>query len=569
MAGDTPLRYDVAILGGGPAAATAGSLLKKYAPQLRVGIFEKERFPRDHVGESLLPAVTKILAEMGAWDKVEAANFPIKLGGTYRWGSTDELWRLDFLSDAEFTEAARPGVYQGQRAATAFQVDRSIYDHILLDHAASLGCDVFQEAEVVVVSAEGDFVTGLAVRQAEKGDFKVKARWYVDGTGEKGVLRRALNLPTDTPTTLRNIAFWDYWNHARWAERYADVATRIQVMSLGWGWMWFIPVGETRTSVGLVLPADYYKATGKRPEELYLQAVSEEPLIAELTATATREGKFETTKDWNYLTGRLSGENWFLIGDSCGFADPILSAGLTLAQTSGRKAAYSILELMRKRFPPAWLKEQYSEGHRAQIREHMRFAEFWYAGNGRFTDLQAHCAEIAASAGLRLSPKEAFAWLGTGGFALDQPGTASAATFPIRGVKAMASHISGGEVESPISGSNMAQANLDGAIEEPFAVYREGAILAVPALRRGDSKLPFGGYFEALLHRLAQPTQIGAALDSAASEIAGRSGRSFDAERSDLVGALEALVLDGWVRVWHDASSPETAFDSGSDGSSR
>ncbi|MBV8514105.1 MAG: tryptophan 7-halogenase, partial [Acidobacteria bacterium] len=117
--------YDLAIVGGGPAGSTVASLLKKYQPELKVAIFEREKFPREHIGESQLPAISPILNELGAWDKVEAANFPIKVGATYRWGNTKGLWKFDFLLHP-FEDEPRPGKYNQQRESTAFQVDRSV-----------------------------------------------------------------------------------------------------------------------------------------------------------------------------------------------------------------------------------------------------------------------------------------------------------------------------------------------------------------------------------------------------------------------------------------------------------
>ncbi len=117
---------DVAIIGGGPAGSTAGTLLRKYGPELKIAIFEREVFPRDHIGESQLPAISVILQEMGVWDKVEAANFPIKIGSTNRWGKNPELWDFEFFPSERFIDEVRPAAYQGQRRYTAFQVDRSI-----------------------------------------------------------------------------------------------------------------------------------------------------------------------------------------------------------------------------------------------------------------------------------------------------------------------------------------------------------------------------------------------------------------------------------------------------------
>src|SRR6185437_15814555 len=102
----------------------------------------------------------------------------------------------------------------------------------------------------------------------------VKARYYVDCTGESGKLRRALEIPVDVPTSLQNIAFWDYWQDAQWAETYGFGGTHVQIMSLGWGWIWFIPITPTRTSIGLVLPAEYFKKSGKTREQIYMDAVA-------------------------------------------------------------------------------------------------------------------------------------------------------------------------------------------------------------------------------------------------------------------------------------------------------
>src|ERR1700722_6847444 len=128
--------YDVVVIGGGPAGSTLGSMLRTYDKDISVLILERDSFPRDHVGESQLPIIGAYLDEIGVWDKIEAANFPIKVGATYRWGLTPDLWNFEFLPNAEFDDQPRPGKYEGQRLRTAFQVDRSVYDDILLRHAA-------------------------------------------------------------------------------------------------------------------------------------------------------------------------------------------------------------------------------------------------------------------------------------------------------------------------------------------------------------------------------------------------------------------------------------------------
>jgi flavin-dependent dehydrogenase len=230
--------YDVVVIGGGPGGSTVGSLLKKHMPSLSVAIFEKEKFPRDHVGESQLPSVSAVLHEMGCWEKVEAAGFPIKVGGTYRWGQSDQLWDFNFTEPQYLKDMERPGKYEGPRTYTAFQVDRAPYDEILLDHSAELGCDVFQETmvrEVMREPTDPDAIEGLKIQTKDGEDREVRAKYYIDASGAAAVLRRAMDVPVDTHKGLQNVAFWDYWENAEWAVEIGVGGTRVQVLSLGSG----------------------------------------------------------------------------------------------------------------------------------------------------------------------------------------------------------------------------------------------------------------------------------------------------------------------------------------------
>ena len=544
---------DVAIIGGGPAGATLGTLLRKHAPRLSVAIVERERFPRDHVGESQLPAISAILDEMGVWDSVEAAGFPIKIGGTYRWGQTDELWDFEFVAGAQFRDEARPARYAGQRRATAFQVDRSIYDTILLDHAKATGCDVRQETGVASVERTGDRVDALVLSDGER----LTARYYVDASGESGVLRRAMAVGTQAPTALRNIAIWDYWQDARWATTLGNGGTRIQVMSLGWGWLWFIPITPTRTSIGLVLPVDYYKRSGKTKEALYAEAIAAEPLIARLVAEARPEGDVQATKDWNFVADRLHGENWFLTGDAGGFADPILSAGMTLAHTSARTLAYTLAELERSEHDPAWLRAKYDEGSRTQIRHHMQFADYWYSSNGRFTDLKEYCSEIARTAGLSLDADQAFRWLATGGFALERPGSAQAIGFPLRSLKFITQLFGDGSRSTwEVAKTNFWRLDLKDAVEERSAHYENGRVVSVRAFRRGDKLLPLVGIVGHAVKAIGDHLTATKVMVECGKAVVEKERIPWDAAMVAIAETIEGLIAEGWVKAKALPSQP-------------
>ena len=501
--------FDVIIVGGGPGGSTCGSMLKKYAPELKVGIFEREVFPREHVGESLLPAVCKVLAEIGAWDKVEAADFPIKIGATYRWGATDELWDFEFLPGSEYKDEPRPGKFEGDRSLTAFQVDRAVYDKILLDHSRSLGCEVTEGVRVVEVLTEGDSVKGLVLSNGET----VTAKYYIDGSGISGIIRKAFDVPVDYPTNLRNIAVWDYWQNAEWAVSVGAAGTRIIVMSLGYGWIWFIPISSTRTSIGFVVPLEYFKKSGLKPEEVYRKALADEPFISKLIKNAQCENIFTTTNDWSYIADRLSGDNWFLIGDTCGFADPILSAGMTLAMMGARQVAYSILAMERKEHDAQWLRSFYNDAHRGRIRQHVLFADFWYTSNGQFTDLIENTAEIAKKSGLDLTPDAAFRWLGTGGFAQEDQSAPLIGGFAIQAVQVVNQKFTQQKVVWNVATNNVFKINLEGATEEEIPILFEGKIWAKRAFKRGGKMLPKYGMFDIIMLLLDKESEISLAVE--------------------------------------------------------
>jgi flavin-dependent dehydrogenase len=542
---------DVAVIGGGPGGSTLGIFLRKYNPQIKVEIFEREIFPRDHVGESQLPLTPHYLAEMGVWDRVEAAGFPIKIGATYKWGKTKELWDFDFIVGGDLKDEPRPAKFEGQRRFTAFQVDRAVYDKILLDYAKELGCGVHEGVSVTKVKRDGDRVEGLELSTGEN----VTASYYIDASGHVGTLRRAMDVPVEYPTGLQNIAVWDYWQNAEWAENIGIGGTRVQVMSVGYGWIWFIPLGPTRTSIGLIMPVEYYKNSKKRPEELYLEAIAGEPRISTLTKNGHRENKLATTKDWSFLASRMYGENWFLVGESAGFADPILAAGLTITHGAAREAAFTILEFERSKHDPAWLKEEYQKLQENRIRNHQRFAAYWYSANDQFSDLKEHTAKIAEINGLNLSPEKAWQWLAQGGF-IDDDHVAGTATLSLSALKGLGTYLTPMEIDSPLGANNVFKLNLEGATLVNRAKYELGGVRRFTAYQRDGKVLPLEGVFDMLFHLLGRYStldEIVAELNRLA--IAHKNDEEFQTWYINRVPvAFEAMIVGGWVDATLDPS---------------
>ena len=549
--------HDVVIIGGGPGGSTVASFLKKYRPSMDVLVLEREKFPRDHVGESQLPPIGPVLNELGCWDKVEAANFPIKIGATFRWGNTRDLWDFQLYPAALFKDEPRPGKFKGQRMHTAWQVDRSIYDKILLDHSASLGAEVREETKVTEVLRDGDKITGIKL---EDGTIET-GRYYVDASGSSGFMRRQMGIDIVEPSNLRNIALWDYWVDTEWAYSIGTGGTRIQVLSIGYGWLWFIPIGETRTSIGLVCPAEYFKNCGLTKEQLYDKALADEPLISDLTKDAKRDNVIRSTRDWSYYAERMHGENWFLVGEAAGFADPILSAGLTMAHLGGKELALTIMALDDGKLDADWLKQQMDENQTRRVKQHIQFADFWYTANGCFTDCKEYTSLIAKESGMSLNAHDAFQWFGSGGFIHENLGAGfSGCEFDT--MKDTIEVLTQTTASLECQKYNHFTLNLDGVSIEEFAVYDKGQVYPVKRWRRGNETLPQSGLYFVIVQLLQHRSDLPFVFGQMAKAVMDKGLR--DTIEGGLVfalGYLESMVRGGWVIGTHDPSITDFEFE--------
>jgi hypothetical protein len=279
-------------------------------------------------------------------------------------------------------------------------------------------------------------------------------------------------------------------------------------MSVSDGWIWFIPLGPTRTSLGFVCPQEYYRQSGKTPDELYQDALAREPRISALVKNATCEGKLYTTKDWSFIAQRTYGQNWWLVGESAGFADPILSAGLTLTHTGARELAYIINAIDRGEHDAAWLRKHYDATQRSRVGQHIRFADYWYASNGQLVDLRAHCQQIAADSGLILSPEEAWRWLAQGGFSHDVLDKAAVGSFDVASMKHLTQMFADAPAKWQLSEVNVLHLNLAGAVEEQVPAFQDGKIRPITAYTRGSARLPMVGLYKAVVELVRRRSDV-------------------------------------------------------------
>ena len=323
--------FDVAVVGGGPAGATAASALARRGH--RVLVLERERFPRFHIGESQLPWINEVLAAIGAEETVASAGFVDKWGASFTTadGETEQY--------ADFTQAYEVA------CPKSYQVPRAKFDQVLLEHAARCGADVQQGRRAVDAAFEAEGVT-LTHSGIEDQAVSVRVGAIIDASGRAGFLAKRFGERRKDPV-LQNIAV-----HRQFAgiprgegRRAGDIKL---VTRSDRGWFWFIPITETITSVGAVVPQDVYKAAARpTPEETLAHFISETPAAGRLMANARPMTPARFEADYSYLHSRHAGDRYVLVGDAGAFLDPIFSTGVLLAMQSGIEAAEAVSEGLR------------------------------------------------------------------------------------------------------------------------------------------------------------------------------------------------------------------------------
>jgi FADH2-dependent halogenase len=321
--------YDVAVIGGGPAGSAAAAKLARL--RRKVVVFEKDRFPRFHIGESLLATCNEFFAELGVSDKIRAAGFTEKWGASFgpADGSTEAY--------ADFTASGQVPFPQ------TWQVKREVLDDLLLRHAADCGARVRQETRVYEVMFDADGAT-IAAGSSDEGTVerrRLRVRAVIDASGRLGFLARKLRLRADEPR-LANIGIYAHYSGVPRLDGRRTGDIRI-VGRDDMGWFWFIPVSPELMSVGVVLRREVFDSWPRMsPDEALERAIADTPAAAALMRGAKREWPVRVEKDFSYQASQYAGDGWLLAGDAGSFLDPVFSTGVTIALESGIEAATAL-----------------------------------------------------------------------------------------------------------------------------------------------------------------------------------------------------------------------------------
>ncbi len=321
----------VLVIGGGPAGSTTATLLAREG--FDVILVEREVFPRYHIGESLLPSCLEILEMTGAREKIEAYGFQRKGGGYFSWGT--DSWVLDFAP---------------LRYPYSFQVVRSEFDQLLLEHAKSQGVKVCEGTEIRSLSFEGDRPRSATWSQVVGGSDtgEISFDYLVDASGRAGVIAMHYLKNRRYHNAFQNVAMWGYWTGAGRMSFAPEGA--IANGAVPDGWLWGIPLHDGTMSVGLVLHKTTFKEKRQQfdsLEQIYFEAIDSCPLLADLVKPGKLVTNMRTEQDYSYIADGLTGPGYFLVGDAACFIDPLLSTGVHLATHSAMLCAASLASALR------------------------------------------------------------------------------------------------------------------------------------------------------------------------------------------------------------------------------
>ncbi len=323
-------KYEVLIIGGGPGGTAAATYLAKAGRT--VLLLEKEFFPRFHIGESLLPYNRRLFDEMGLTPILEKHGFPKKYGAQFHLGNGTKSTYFVFRK-GRFT-----------REIESYQVERATFDHLLLKHARQCGAEVHEGWTVERFSSGKDMVT-VEASDPDGQARQFQAEFLLDASGRSNLTGNQERMRQIHPD-LKKIAIFGHFRNVRIdaGERSGDTV----IVRLKDKWFWLIPLAADKVSIGCVLDQAEFVRSGETPSEIFFRICKSTPVMRDRMEHAKLCGPLQATSDFSYYNKRLVGRRLIRIGDAAGFMDPIFSAGVFLAMTTGKWAAETVIKALQR-----------------------------------------------------------------------------------------------------------------------------------------------------------------------------------------------------------------------------
>jgi flavin-dependent dehydrogenase len=352
----------VAVIGGGPAGCTIATLLAEKG--IEVTLFADGERPELIVGESTLPAMVPTLRRLGIEEEV-AATSVLKPGASF------------VFRDQQFVQFCFTSV-EGQLPTYAYNIDRTVFDGLISKRADEAGVRRVTRCAGVVVEAEDRLAldadslaaAGGAYARGEQPDL------LIDATGRTRLFSRALKVPTEVGAR-KDVA---YFAHFEDFEESFEPRGQAVIGVLENGWSWQIPLPGGRTSVGIVLNKEEAKKLGDTPEERLEKVVHSDPQLSGNATKARRVSSVMTYTNYQLISERGSGSNWFTVGDAFGFVDPMLSPGLLLAMKSAENLADGLLAFRAGDLPFAVVCRQHESEMTRQLEAWGEYVGRYYNG---------------------------------------------------------------------------------------------------------------------------------------------------------------------------------------------
>jgi len=348
-----PTRADVAVVGGGPAGATMAALLARDGHS--VVLLEKDRHPRFHIGESLLPHNMRIIRELGLSEQLAEIGV-FKPGADFTADSPEEQ-----RHEIRFDEA----LDVPRDCTHAWQVRRSDFDRMLFGHARACGAQTFEQVRVRSIDFDRDRPELLVARDG--CEHRLSARFVVDASGRDALLARRFDLQVRNRDHGTAALYGHFHGVPR---RPGEAGGNISIYWFRHGWIWMIPISDEVMSVGAVCNPDYLRRRGRDVQGFFFDTLALNPHAAERMREAELVSPITATGNYSYFSRRLMGERWLLVGDAGMFVDPVFSSGVFFAMFSARLGADIVrAELSGDRAAAARARRRYRRKVRRGVRE--------------------------------------------------------------------------------------------------------------------------------------------------------------------------------------------------------